>query len=250
MPPQALLSARNLVAPLGVAAPALAGASFELRAGDRVVLRGPSGAGKSTLLRAVVLLEPSEGEVFLKGRPVTPATVREMRRRVAYLPQQPVPVAPTVEENLAFARGVGAARTGATTAEGGGDPGPSSGAAAPGVSAPGPLQETVQLHLLARLGLEELDLSRRFTSLSGGEQQRVALVRSLTPGPDVLLLDEPTASLDPENVADVVALIREWCLAGEGRALVWVSHHADELDDFATRVVDVRDLAPTPGRAP
>lgn len=227
MPDAPLLSAANLVAPLGVEDPALAGVGFELGHGERVVLGGPSGAGKSTLLRAMVLLEPAEGEVLLEGRPVTQATVRELRRRVAYLPQQPVPVASTVEENLSFAREVGARGTGAEQ-----EAGPHS----------DPLDRPAQRRLLARLGLGDLDWSRRFVSLSGGEQQRVALVRSLTPGPDALLLDEPTASLDAENVADVVTLIRDWCQADPRRALVWVSHHAGELDGFATRSVDLRSL--------
>lgn len=218
MPEAPILAARNLTAPLGLGDPALQGAEFSLARGERVILRGPSGAGKSTLLRSLVLLEPAEGEVSLDGRVVGPTSVRELRRRVGYLPQQPVPVAPTVKENLAFPRDL--ATGGVATS----------------------LDEAAQLELLSRLGLADLDLSRRFTTLSGGEQQRLALVRSLTPGPEVLLLDEPTASLDRENVADVLALIREWCEADAARALVWVSHHAGELDDFATRAVDVRAL--------
>jgi putative ABC transport system ATP-binding protein len=193
---------------------------FELDAGERVLLTGPSGSGKTTLLRCLVLLEPFEGEVRLDGAAVGPDRVRELRRRVAWVPQRPVSVAPTVEGNLAFARALGAKP-------------PDSGSA---------LDAAGQDALLDRLGLAGLDRSRRFDGLSGGEQQRFALVRSLTPGPEVLLLDEPTASLDPESVADVLALVDEWCRADPSRAFLWVSHRRDEVHEWVTRSVKITEL--------
>ena len=214
-PPPILAVERVSATPAGASTAVLRDVSFSVRAGDRVVLTGPSGSGKSTLLRSRVLLEAAEGEVRLDGEPVGPSRVRELRRRVADLPQQPVAVADTVGGNLAFPREVGE----------------------------GPLDESAQQRLLARLGLADLGPDWRFDSLSGGEQQRVALVRSLTPRPSVLLLDEPTASLDPGNVGAVVELLEEWARE-EGRALVWVSHRADEAGRLATRRVDLRELGP------
>jgi ABC-type iron transport system FetAB ATPase subunit len=127
-----------------------------------------------------------------------------------------VAVAPTVEENLAFPRAL--AREGE------------------GLDAP------AQDRLLRRLGLDGLDRERRFDRLSGGEQQRIALIRSLTPGPRVLLLDEPTASLDPESVADVVDLIREWCHEDADRAFVWVSHRGEEVRELVTASMALAEL--------
>jgi putative ABC transport system ATP-binding protein len=104
------------------------------------------------------------------------------------------------------------------------------------------LDAAAQRELLDRLGLGGLDHERRFDALSGGEQQRVALVRTLTVRPQVLLLDEPTASLDPENVDAVVDLLTDWVTAHERRAILWVSHHADEADALATRSVALKEL--------
>jgi putative ABC transport system ATP-binding protein len=223
-----ILSAHHLSAPVHGGPPALRDVEFELRPGERVLLAGPSGSGKSTLLRALVLLEPCEGEVRLDGEVVGPDRVRELRRRVAWVPQQPVAVAPTVEENLAFARSAG-------RSPGGGRPGE-------GRSVDGAARAARQETLMEALGLAKLDRSRRFDRLSGGEQQRLALVRSLIPDPQVLLLDEPTANLDPETVADVIQVVEAWCRGGPGRALVWVSHRASEVRSVVTRSVDVAEL--------
>jgi ABC-type multidrug transport system ATPase subunit len=87
-----------------------------------------------------------------------------------------------------------------------------------------------QIELLAAVGLGEDFLARRADDLSGGERQRVALARSLGNEPELLLLDEPTAALDPVAAAQVVELVRR--LAGEGRAVVMVTHvaaHAEAL---------------------
>lgn len=215
MTPAPILAVRGLTAPLETGGtPALPGVDFAVAAGERVLLTGPSGSGKSTLLRAMVLLEPAEGSVLLDGEEVGPERVRALRRRIGYVPQRPVSIAATIEENLAFPRSLG------------GDV----------------LDAGAQDALLERLGLEGVDRSRRFDSLSGGEQQRVALVRSLTVRPRVLLLDEPTASLDQENVEDVVALFREWAEEDETRALVWVSHQTDPVRELATRRVRLEEL--------
>ena len=210
-----LIAVRDLRAPLPPApAPVLRGLSFAVHAGERVVLTGPSGSGKSTLLRCMVCLEPADGAVLMDGKEVAPERVRELRRRVGYLPQKPVSVGPTIDDNLAFPSRVSSAA----------------------------IDASGQDALMARLGLGELDRRRRFETLSGGEQQRVALVRSLSAAPDVLLLDEPTASLDPENVADVVALLRAWADDDSGRALVWVSHHLEQATPLATRRVAMAEL--------
>ncbi|MFO7894576.1 MAG: ABC transporter ATP-binding protein [Longimicrobiales bacterium] len=195
-------------------APILRGVSLFIDPGERIVLTGPSGAGKSTLLRCMVLLEQAEGRVLLDGEAVGPERVRELRRRIGYLPQRPVGIADTIAENLAFPR------------EADGET----------------LDEDGQRALMERLGVGGLGRSRRFDGLSGGEQQRLALVRTLTVKPQVLLLDEPTASLDAENVDAVVDLLTEWVRDREDRALLWVSHQAHEVDELATRTVALEEL--------
>lgn len=199
--------------------PILQGVSFAIAPGERVVLTGPSGSGKSTLLRCMVLLERAEGRVLLDGEDVGAERVRALRRRVGYLPQRPVGIADTIEENLGFPRRMATGADGNGTAMDAGE----------------------QERLLERLGLR-MDRSRRFDGLSGGEQQRVALVRTLTVRPQVLLLDEPTASLDADNVGVMVELLTEWMEARPDRALLWVSHQAHEVDELATRQVALEEI--------
>ena len=195
-------------------APILRGVALSIEPGERVVLTGPSGSGKSTLLRCMVQLEKADGRVLLDGEPVGHERVRELRRRIGYLPQRPVAIEERIHDNLAFPRQL----EGET------------------------LDEDGQREMLERLGLGGLDRSRRFDALSGGEQQRVALVRTLTVRPQVLLLDEPTASLDAENVDAVVELLTEWVTGRDDRALLWVSHQAHEVDELATRTVALEEL--------
>ncbi len=210
------IAVRGLTAPEPASGPAiLRDVDFAVQPGERVVLSGPSGSGKSTLLRCMVLLQPAAGAVLLDGEPVAPARVRELRRRVGYVAQRPVSVGGTVYENLSFPRQLH-------------------------VDA---MTETAQRALLARLGMGEIPGDRRFEELSGGEQQRVALVRSLSARPEVLLLDEPTASLDPENVGAVVEALERWLEEEPSRALVWVSHHAHQVEGLATRRVPMRELS-------
>ena len=214
-----IIAVRNLTTKPGDdGAPILRGVSLAVEPGERIVLTGPSGSGKSTLLRCMVLLERAEGRVLLDGEDVDAGRVRELRRRVGYLPQRPVAIDDRIAGNLAFARE--AADDGA-----------------------GSLDEAAQLELLQRLGLDGLDRSRRFDGLSGGEQQRVALVRTLTVRPQVLLLDEPTASLDEDNVGAVVELLTEWVDERDDRALLWVSHQAREVESLASRRVALEELS-------
>ena len=172
-----------------LARPGLGPLSFEVAAGGCLGIAGPSGAGKSLLLRALADLDASSGEVVLDGtrREDLPAPL--WRRRVCY---------------LAAESGWWADRVGAHV--------PDWPAAVP---------------LLAALGLPEACRDWPVARLSSGERQRLALVRALVRGPRVLLLDEPTAALDPESAAAVERLVAAH-LAGAGAAL-WISHDAAQL---------------------
>ena len=169
--------------------PGLGPISFEVAAGGCLGIGGPSGAGKSLLLRALADLDASAGEVSLDGtrREDLPAPL--WRRRVCY---------------LAAESGWWADRVGAHF----------------------PDREPAR-PLLAALGLPEDCHDWPVARLSSGERQRLALVRALVRGPQVLLLDEPTAALDPESTAAVEALIAEH-RAGGGCAL-WISHDAAQM---------------------
>ncbi len=166
------------------------------RPGEVLAVVGPSGAGKSTLLRLLAGLEA--------------ATAGEVRRRglAVYLDQEPHLLSRTVLENAAFGlrlKGVPAARA----------------------------REEARAWL-ARVGLEAL-AGRPARGLSGGEKVRLALARALAVAPAALLLDEPTANLDPANVARIEALIREEKAAG--RAIVLVTHNLFQARRLADRAL-------------
>ena len=168
----AALRCRGLVvAPGGT--PVLRGVDLEVPAGRRAVLVGPSGAGKTTLLRAIAGLEPlREGTIELGGRRLD-ATVPSHRRRVAVVFQEPRLLGHLrVDDNVALAlRAAGVGRRERRRRAG---------------------------ERLAEVGLAGV-ADRPVRGLSGGEQQRVSLARALCAEPDLLLLDEPLAAVDPNR---------------------------------------------------
>ncbi len=189
-----LLEARELVV-LREGRRILDGASMLVRRGETVAIQGPSGSGKSTLARALAtLVEPDAGTVLLDGQDAREIAPTEFRTRVAFLAQQPAMFAVTVRDNL------------------------EAGPALHGKS----LSDAQARELILAVGLEESILPREARTLSGGEKQRVALARALANTPDVLLLDEPTAALDPDAGELIVALLRS--LSARGLSVVMVTH--------------------------
>ncbi|MFW5968926.1 MAG: ABC transporter ATP-binding protein [Persicimonas sp.] len=193
--------------------------TFEVEAGERVVLRGPSGSGKSTLLRCIVGLEPrAAGRVYWRGEPVEADNIRRFRSRAVYVQQRPTAVAETLEENFSFARRMAAELD--ADAE--------------------PMDADEQRELCDEIGLGRVDFSRRFDDLSVGEQQRACLVRALTGRPNLLLLDEPSSALDPERVTQVEELLCDYVEAApETRAFLWINHQPDQIERLASRVIDL-----------
>jgi len=191
--------------------------ALQVGAGEVVALLGPNGSGKSTLLGSLAgLLPVAAGSVSVNGRPLTRVnTVERMSvpphaRRVGLLGQEPL-LFPHLSalQNVAF--GLRAARGGRTPAT-----------------------------RSARRWLEEVGLSgmeeRRPAELSGGQQQRVAIARALAAEPDLLLLDEPMASLDVEVASSIRTLLRER-LASTGTTTVIVTHDVVDAVVLADRVV-------------
>jgi len=148
--------------------------------GETVALVGPSGAGKSTLLRLLNFLEaPSAGEITYCGQPVGDGASLALRRQVTTVFQRPALQHSSVWDNVAY----GLRLRGA------------------------PLRPAVD-DMLAMVGLGHL-ARHGANTLSGGEMQRVALARALVLQPAVLLLDEPTANLDPYNVGLIEDIVRQ-----------------------------------------
>lgn len=164
------------------------------------VLMGPNGAGKSVLLRLLHgLIPPSAGEIRWGGHPLT----TEVRRRQALVFQKPVLLRRSVAANLGFVlRGGDIARR--------------------------------RDALLAHVGLAgHADQAARL--LSGGEQQRLALARALATDPDVLFLDEPTASLDPASTLKIEEIVLD--AAANGTRIVFITHDLGQARRLADDVV-------------
>jgi putative ABC transport system ATP-binding protein len=184
----------------------LEGVDLELPEGGCTVLVGPSGAGKSTLLRLCNRLEaPTAGVLRFRGDDVAALDPLRHRRRVGMVFQRPVAFGGTVLDNLRVAR--------------------------PELTVDGAAVA------LDQVGLPELFLEREQGSLSGGEGQRACLARTLLTEPEVLLLDEPTASLDADAAAGLERLTKD--LAGRGTSLLWVTHDAAQAERLADRLVVV-----------
>jgi tungstate transport system ATP-binding protein len=174
--------------------------------GETLGIIGPSGAGKSTLLRLLQGLErPTEGTIRIDGEPMPDPLPLALARRVTTVFQRPLMLDRRVRDNVLF-----------------------------GLQVRGRKDRAPAGPLLERLGLTHLaDAQAR--RLSGGEAQRVALARALAIEPDVLLLDEPAANLDPANVARVEALIRD--AQARGTTIVLVTHNTHEARRLAHRTL-------------
>ena len=195
---RALLEARGLSVSVNGAL-LVRGVDLVVAPGEIVWVSGPSGAGKSTLLRALARLIPAaEGELRLEGAPAGSVKAHDWRARVSLLPHPPIPLAPTVGEDLAAPWRLGVRK---------------------GLDPP---HEPERAAMLARLGLEEIGLARPTRELSQGQMARVALARSLLARPRVLLLDEPTANLDTGTAGLVAGAVRRF--TAQGAAAVVAAH--------------------------
>ena len=177
---------------------ALAGVDLRIAAGERVALIGANGSGKSTLLRLLHgLLRPSAGSVLRDGA---------MRQAMVF--QRPFALRLSALANVALALWLRGTRWRAAREQ--------------------------ALAALARVGLAGIAL-RNARTLSGGQLQRLALARAWSLQPQVLLLDEPTASLDPHAKREVETLMADFAAAG--MTLVFASHNLGQVKRLATRVV-------------
>ncbi|MCU1455587.1 MAG: pstB [Acidimicrobiales bacterium] len=168
------------------------------------VLAGPSGAGKSTLLRLCNRLEvPSSGTIRYRGTDIDQLDPLALRRAVGMVFQRPTLFGGTVRDNLAVA---------SPTAD-----------------------DATFAGALERAGLSGSFLNRVGDDLSGGEAQRACLARTLLTEPQVLLMDEPTSSLDPAMTERLEGSVR--ALADDGVSVIWVSHDLDQVRRISDRVI-------------
>ncbi len=178
------------------------GIDLQLSAGSVTVIMGPHGAGKSLLLRLLHgMIAPTAGEILWGGEPLG----ENIRLRQAMVFQRPVLLRRTVAANIDFVLGLRGSATPARRQE-----------------------------ILDHVGLA--DKSRKPARLlSGGEQQRLALARALALGPEVLFLDEPTASLDPGSVLLIEEIVR--AAQDHGTKIIFVTHDVGQARRLADEIV-------------
>jgi putative ABC transport system ATP-binding protein len=182
---------------------------LEVKRGEVMAVVGPSGAGKSTLLRCLNRLnEISSGDVEYMGKPLRTLDPLDLRRRVGMVFQIPVIFEGSVKENIEYATALG-----------------------------GPEADAEEL--LVRVGLDPSFLNKNAATLSVGEQQRLCLARALVNGPEVLLMDEPTASLDPVSTRLVEELMLE--LRAQGLTIILVSHNMAQARRVGDRVALMKE---------
>ena len=183
---------------------------LSVNAGDILGIVGHNGSGKSTLLRIMALLEPPDaGTLLFDGEPATSTNLAQ-RQRVTLLLQTPYLLSRSVRANVAY------------------------GLEVRGCHDPARVDDALLL-----MGLDPAVFGKRKRhELSGGEAQRVALAARLVLQPRLLLMDEPTASVDEASAALVAAAARR--AAAEGAAVAIVSHDRDWLDPLATRLIKFR----------
>ncbi len=197
---------------LGVKSPEkeiLKAISFTVEPGSHLTITGPSGSGKSTILKVLATLQSYDsGDVFYKGKDLATLNPIPYRQEVSYCFQQPVLFGETVRDNLSF---------------------------------PFEIRNLLFDEEKARKMLQDVHLDSSFldhpiTKLSGGEKQRIALIRNLMFEPKVILLDEVTAGLDVETKEIVRALIERIHVAGT--TIIEVTHDNDELA-HATHLLEI-----------
>jgi iron complex transport system ATP-binding protein len=203
----------------GARAFALDDVSVHIERGSLTGLLGPNGCGKTTLLKLMAgVLRPDTGGISLRGRPLSAYSRRELSRHVAVVPQETHPAFDyTVLEMVLMGRHP---HLGLFQLE-------------------GPLDLSVASDALAATGTLEM-AERPYMSLSGGEKQRVVIAAALAQQPDVLLLDEPTASLDPAYQLEIAALL-ELLNRERGVTIVVATHDLNLAAAVCHRLLLLRD---------
>jgi ATP-binding cassette, subfamily B, bacterial len=192
--------------------PVLSALSFAIEPGEMVALVGPSGSGKSTIADLLIrLIDPDEGTIAVDGNPLTTVSLEDLRRRVVLVDQEPFVFHASISENIRYVR-------------------------------PDASEDDVR-RAARSAGLDAFITSQprgyhtivgeRGAALSAGERQRLAIARALLARPDVLVLDEPTAALDPETERHVIAEYRRLM---HGRTVVVITHRA-AVAEAADRVL-------------
>jgi len=187
----------------------LSSISFCVQARDSIGVMGPSGSGKSTLFRLLnLLISPTQGQILYKNKNIQEYAPPQLRRNISYILQKPYLFGSTVQENLLYPYELLGQK---------------------------PNFKEINSYL-DKVKLPQNTLQKKNTALSGGEQQRIALIRSLLIKPEIILLDEVTAALDEENT-----LLLENLIAHEQSlqqlTLLFITHKQEQAKHLAHKIL-------------
>jgi len=216
---------------------ALEGVSFEAYPAEAVALWGANGAGKTTLLKALLGLIDVDGQILIEGRDAR-REGKAARRSIGYVPQEAIFYDLSVQATMEFyarLKGGGALACVTTNGEDALACVTTNTITTNGVSTNGVSTSDRISSLLERLGLTA-HARKPVPALSGGLKQRLALALALLTNPPVLLLDEPTASLDAQAQRDYLALLAS-LRRDEGKTIIFASHRLEEVEALANRVL-------------
>lgn len=186
--------------------------SYDINEGDFISIGGPSGSGKSSLLKIIAtIISKTEGEILYKEIPLEQYEPTQYRKEVSYCFQSPVLFGKTVKDNLSFPYEIRHME----------------------------FDKEKAVTLLSALGLSESDLEKEVKFLSGGEKQRVALIRNMLFEPKVLLLDEVTSALDDANRTIIWNWLR--ALKKKGSMTILMVTHNDEEASLAEKNIQIVD---------
>ena len=183
--------------------------SFSVQAGDSIGVMGPSGSGKSSLFRLLnLLISPTQGQILYKNKNIQQYNPPQLRRNISYILQKPYLFGTTVQENLQYP-----------------------------YELLGQKPDLKEINdYLEKVKLPQNTLQKKNTTLSGGEQQRIALIRSLLIKPEIILLDEVTAALDEENTRLLENLIvHEQNL--HHLTLLFITHKQEQAKHLAHKIL-------------
>ena len=187
----------------------LSNISFCVQAGDSIGVMGPSGSGKSSLFRLLnLLISPTQGQILYKSKNLQEYIPTQLRRKISYILQKPYLFGTTVQENLFYPYELLGQK---------------------------PDFREISSYL-DKVKLPQITLQKKNTALSGGEQQRIALIRSFLIKPEIILLDEVTAALDEENTILLENLIA-YEQGLQHLTLLFITHKQEQAKHLAHKIL-------------
>lgn len=184
--------------------------SLKINSGDFISIVGPSGSGKSTFLKLCCnLISQSHGDILFKEKPSNEISPMELRKTISYCFQTPYLFNDTVQDNIEF----------------------------PYLIRNMKVDYDKVFELLALFNLDKEYMKKEIKNLSGGEKQRIALIRALLFPPEILLLDEITSALDKDNTLIVENVIKS--LNDKGVTILWVTHNQEQSKKHANKIMTI-----------